>query len=140
MVIYFGKKYSNLDIKPTFVNDSEIERVFSFKLSGVIVSSDLTWNEHVAYIVSKASRRIFVIQQLLKAGTAIIDILTVYCSIVRSVLEYACQVWHSGLTLQQSKEIESVQRRVTRLILPDVSYKESLQILGIEKLLSDVRI
>ena len=134
MVIYFGKKYSNLDIKPTFVNDSEIERVFSFKLLGVIVSSDLTWNEHVAYIVSKASRRIFVIQQLLKAGTAIIDILTVYCSIVRSVLEYACQVWHSGLTLQQSKEIESVQRRVMRLILPDVSYKESLQILGIEKL------
>ena len=88
----------------------------------------------MAYIVSKASRRIFVIQQLLKAGTAIIDILTVYCSIVRSVLEYACQVWHSGLTLQQSNEIESVQRRVMRLILPDVSYKESLKILGIEKL------
>ena len=134
MVIYFGRKYSNLDIKPTFVGDCEIERVCSFKLLGVVVSSDLTWNEHVSYIVSKASRRIFVIQQLLRAGTVLNDIVTVYCSLIRSVLEYACQVWHSGLTLQQSKEIESVQRRVMRLVLPDVTYKESLQIVGLEKL------
>ena len=135
MVIYFGRKYNNLDIKPTFVGDCEIERVCSFKLLGVVVSSDLTWNEHVSYIVSKASRRIFVIQQLLRAGTVLNDIVTVYCSLIRSVLEYACQVWHTGLTLQQSKEIESVQRRVMRLVLPDVTYKEALQIVGLKNLL-----
>jgi len=33
-------------------------------------------------------------------------ILCVYCSVIRSVLEYACAVWHPGLTKKLSQDIE----------------------------------
>jgi len=42
------------------------------------------------------------------AGLPTSDILCVYCSIIRSVLEYACPVgpfWHPGLTKKLSKDI-----------------------------------
>ena len=36
----------------------------------------------------------------------------IYCSVIRSVLEYACPVWHPGLTSKLSKDIERVYRNV----------------------------
>jgi len=50
------------------------------------------------------------------------DILCVYCSIICSVLEYACPIWHSGLTKKLSKDIERVQTRCLKLMYPSVSY------------------
>jgi len=49
---------------------------------------------------------------LVRAGLPTSDILCVYCSIIRSVLEYACPVWHPGLTKKLSKDIERVQNVV----------------------------
>ena len=47
MVIYFGKQYSKSELVYTRIADSNIERVETFKLLGVIFSSDLTWKAHV---------------------------------------------------------------------------------------------
>ena len=62
------------------------------------------------------------------------DIVIVYCSLIRSILEYACPVWHSGLTLAQSNDIERVQMRCLRIIYPELSYCDALFISGLEKL------
>jgi len=32
-----------------------------------------------------------------------------YVTVIRTVLEYACPVWHSSLTATQTKELESLQ-------------------------------
>lgn len=40
-----------------------------------------------------------------------IIIITLYCSIVRTLLQYACLVWHSDLTKNCQKNIERVQKR-----------------------------
>ena len=53
---------------------------------------------------------------------------------IRSILEYACQVWHCGLTKSQSDEIENVQRRCLRIIFRELSYKDALQITELELL------
>ena len=42
------------------------------------------------------------------------------------MLEYAAQVWHAGLTQAQSKTVESIQRRVLKIIFPEKSYSEAL--------------
>ena len=89
---------------------------------------------HVAYIVGKASKRIFSIRQLMRAGVKTCDVIVVYCSVVRSVLEYACEVWHPGLTNAQSDVLEAVQRRCLRIIFPQLSYRESLESSKLEKL------
>ena len=62
------------------------------------------------------------------------DIVTVYCSLIRSVLEYACPVWHSGLTIAQSKDIERVQKRCLRITFPELCYSEALVAAKIERL------
>ena len=53
---------------------------------------------------------------------------------IRSVLEYACPVWHCGLTLKDSTDLEGVQKRVLRILFPDLHYSEALTKTGIERL------
>ena len=35
---------------------------------------------------------------LVNTGVPVCDILCVCCTVIRSILEYACPVWHPGLT------------------------------------------
>ena len=49
----------------------------------------------------------------------------VYCSLVRSILEYASPVWHCGLTQTLSDDIEAVQRCL-KIIFPLLSYIDAL--------------
>ena len=58
----------------------------------------------------------------------------IYVSLVPSVLEYACQVWHTGLTAQQSDQLEALQRRALRIAYPENSYRESLLLTGLDTL------
>ena len=88
-----------------------IDRVTAFKLLGVYVSCNLKWSEHVDAIVFKAASRLHFLKQLKRAGAPIRDLLHFYISVLRLVLEYACPVWHSNLTVAQSDALESVQKR-----------------------------
>ena len=60
--------------------------------------------------------------------------LQVYCSLVRSMLEYASEVWHSGLTQEQSDKVEHIQKRATRLIFPNEDYETSCNWNAIESI------
>jgi len=60
----------------------------------IIKTADMSWDSHVAYMLRKVSKRMYCIIYLVRAGLPTSDILCVYCSIIRSVLEYACPVWH----------------------------------------------
>ena len=137
MIIYFGKSRDISAVPKLKFGDEEIERVESIKLLGVFFSSKLSWNLHVAFLLSKVSKRFFIIHQLVKIGVNSSEIIMIYCSIIRSVLEYACQVWHSGLTSSESKELERVQKRVLRIIFPFLSYKQALLTAKLDRL--DVR-
>ena len=106
------------------LDNDRIERVETFKLLGVIFSSDLSWGPHVSYLLGKVSKRYYLIFQLAGFGVAQHDITLIYCAIIRSILEYACAVWHSGLTTTQSNDIERVQKRCLRIIYPDLSQKK----------------
>ena len=46
-------------------------------------------------------------------------------------MEYACPVWHPGLTKSQSDDLERVQKRCLKLIYPATSYKEALSAAGL---------
>ena len=79
------------------INGSRIERVKTFKLLGVLFNDDLSWSNHVQFILEQVARRYFIIYQLARIGMDCKDTVTVYCSVMRSVLENACAVWHPGL-------------------------------------------
>ena len=44
-------------------------------------------------------------------------------------MEYACQVFHSGLSQYLSDDLENLQKRALRIIMhPDLSYNEALSV------------
>jgi len=53
-------------------------------------------------------------------------------TVVRPDLEYACPVWHCGLTVAQSDLLESVQKRAIHIVYPDADYQTSLIVAGID--------
>jgi len=44
------------------------------------------------------------------------DLLNFYCSVIRPVLEYASPVWHSSLTVAQTKALEYLQKRAMTIM------------------------
>ena len=60
--------------------------------------------------------------QLKRAGISQLDLVTVYISVVRPVLEYACPVWHTNLPKYLSDSIELIQNRALKSIFPGMSY------------------
>ena len=97
------------------------------KLLGCHIMSNLSLEDHVANLVSKASRRLHLLRELKRAGLSSKDLLTCYFSFVRSTTEYACQVWSTALTSEQSHAVETIQRRAMHIISPHKTYKEALR-------------
>ncbi|MCH1414829.1 MAG: DUF1891 domain-containing protein [Glaciecola sp.] len=119
---------------PLTVAGKPIEVVSHTKLLGVTLSDDLSWNAHVDSIVSKASKRLFFLKQLKRAGVPSRNLTNIYSTITRPVLEYACVAWHSSLPCYLNNHIESVQRRAMRIIYPGVPYSQALIAANIDSL------
>ena len=66
------------------------------------------------------------------------DLVLVYCSIVRSIVEYASPVW-AAIPLYLDELIESVQRKALKIIFGRTDYTEALVLAGLESL-SDRRV
>ena len=132
MVISFSKEKPNI---PKIVVDGKaIDRVETVKLLGVQLSSSLTWGPHVDYIISKAQRKLYCLNILRRSKLSPKDIITIYCSKVRPIIEYAAPVWHSGITRDQSDALEDIQVRACRIALPGVHYVSAISELDIPTL------
>ena len=92
----------------------------SIKSLGVIFTDDLKWTNHVNTITSKASKCLYLLRQLKPAD---VDF---YCSCIRSLLEYACQLFHSALPQYLVKDMECIQKHAMRTIYPDMTYNDAV--------------
>ena len=119
---------------PLTVAGAVVERVESFKLLGVHVSTDLKWAQHVDAIYSKVASRLYFLKQLARSGASREDLLCFYKTVVRPVLEYACPVWHSSLTDGQTESLESLQRRAMRIIHPQIDCRSAMILDDIDSL------
>ena len=125
LIISFAKECPELD--RIFIQDYELTPVSSVKILGVHVSADLKWNVRISYIVAKASKRLYLLRLLKRAGVDQQSMLTVYTTCIRSVLEYGCQVWNFNAPQYLSEEVERIQKRALRLICPHLSYSQALE-------------
>ena len=135
MVIDFSRGKVLTAALPNIIMDGiGIQRTNCAKVLGVHISSDLTWNEHVDHMVSKASKRLYMLYQLKRAGVTQGDLLKIYLSVVRPVLEYACPVWSTNLPKYLSNKIEMIQKRALKAIYPGLSYEIALDNVGMTSL------
>jgi len=111
------------------LHGATVDRVTTLKLLGIRVSSDLKWADHVDAIVSNAASRVHFLKQLKRAGIPVRDLLHFYIAVVRPVLEYACPVWHSGLTAGQCNAIENIKKRAIRMIYSDTDTDDEIALI-----------
>ena len=121
-------------LAPITVNGKELEIVSHAKILGLTVSSDLKWTVHVEKIVSKATKRLYLITQLKRAKVPTEDIIQICCACIRSILEYASPVFYNSLPKYLSNEIERVQKRFLKRIYPDLSYDKAIEISKLDTL------
>jgi len=98
------------------LSSSVVEQVSKYTILGVMVNSDLKWDDHVTAITSKAGKRLWFMKQLRRAGVCQDDLLYYYQAVVRPVLEYASPCWQASLTKEQTKQLKDVRRRAVQII------------------------
>ena len=65
----------------------------------------------------KAYARMTMLTKLKYVGVPKEDLLNIYILYIRSLLEYCSVVWHSTITVEQSQNIECVQKLCLKVIL-----------------------
>ena len=132
MVFNFTNNYqfsTRLSIK-----DKKLEEVSETKLLGTILTNDLKWQKNTERIIKKANARM----QLLRIATNFTsnweDLKIIYISYIRSYLEQSCVVWHSGLTQENTQDLERIQKCALKIILNESykNYQNALNILETE--------
>ena len=130
-----GQRRNENEPDPLRIDGRDLLRVSTFKLLGVFIQCNLKWNCHVEYICSKANSRLHFLRSLCRCNIASRDLVKFYCSVIRSVLEYACEVFHSSITTEQSTMIETIQKRALRIIYGySYSYVDLLTLSGLQRL------
>lgn len=61
-MVFTGRKTEV--VPPITIEDNPIERVSATKLVGVYIQSDLKWDKHVSYMVSKAAKKLHFLSML----------------------------------------------------------------------------
>ena len=97
------------------INNIPISNVSSVVDLGVTVDSDLRFKIHISNITSKANQRAALIRRSTFLSRNPTNLIRAFKTYVRPILEYSSTVW-SPSYINQINQIESVQRRFTKLI------------------------
>ena len=113
-----------------------IEVVEETKLLGLIVRSDLKWQSNTENIVKKSYMRMWILRNLKRYGAEEQQLIDTYIQQIRSIAEMACPVWNAGLTQQEERGLERIQKTAFAIIRGDehTNYKEALEHFGMETL------
>ena len=115
-------------------SDSSLFPVHQLRDLGVLVSSDLSWSPHIREIADKARKKAAWVLSVFY--TRSVDVmLTLYKSMVRSLLEYCSPLWNP-VRISDIQELESVQKAFTARIsgLKDIHYWDRLKQLSLMSL------
>ncbi|CAB3993736.1 Hypothetical predicted protein [Paramuricea clavata] len=96
---------------PIKINEINVERIEKAMILGLLITQDMKWNAHVDKITTKAAKRLYLMKQLKRLGLSDNDLKCFYIASIRSILKYACQVFHYGLPEYLSDQIYSGIRR-----------------------------
>lgn len=102
---------------------AHLERVASICDLGVTIDAKLQFHEHVGITTAKAFSVLGLIRRHASEFTDIYALKTLYCSLVRSILEYAAPVW-SPYYVAPILSIERVQKKFVRFVLRSLPWND----------------
>jgi hypothetical protein len=86
---------------------------------GVEISSDLSWNNHINKVTSKANKALGFVRRNLSNTPRQVKV-QMYRALIRPHLEYAAGAW-DPYTQKNIRELEMVQRRTARFVVNNYS-------------------
>ena len=104
------------------------------KVLGLTFCDNLKWKSNTQQIINIASKRLYLIRVLKRAGVPLPHLVTIYNALARSVLEYGCPVWSNSFQQYPNEKVEMVQKRAMRIIYPYTSYDMALSLSSIPRL------
>ena len=118
------------------IDGTTLERIEETKLVGVWLTTWLDWDKNTRETCKKAYARMTMLTKLKYVGVDTADLIHIYILYIRSLLEYCSVVWHSTLTNEQDRNIESVQKLCLKIILGSdyPGYADALEYCGLETL------
>ena len=109
----------------------------TLKMLGFVFSEKPSIQAQLEYLTRKANKRYFVLLHYKRAGVKKERLRDIYCSILRSIVEYSSNAYHPQLNNYQSNALENLQKRALRAIYGyDKSYPELLNDSGLLRLSS----
>ena len=120
---------------PLSLNGCILEKVPSFKYLGMMISSDLSWSEHIQRACGKARKIIGLLYRRYYHHADSRTLLQLYVSLVRPHVEYAAPVWDPHLA-QDINMLENVQKFGLRVCSKqwDTGYSELLNMCNLSTL------
>jgi hypothetical protein len=100
------KKQSIPPTSPISINGCPLETTPTFKYLGIILSSDLSWSNHINNTCSKAKQILGLIYRRFYRHSNKQTLRQLYLSLVRPHLEYAACVWSPHL----QKDIDTLEK------------------------------
>ena len=98
-----------------------------------MISNDLKWNEHIYYISKKASKRLYSLRILKKPGVNTEEIVKVYLTTIKPILEYGVQFWQD-IPEFLSNKLKSIKKRALHIIYPCHSNLDALNTTNLSSL------
>ena len=118
------------------LNGHEIEVVEETRLLGITLRSDLKWTSNSQSMISKASKRLWILRRLKKLGAKQLDLVDVYIKQIRCIMELAVPAWQGSLSQAEKVDLERVQKCAFHIILGEnyTSYSNALKMLELDTL------
>ena len=109
-------------------------KMLECNLLGLSMNNQLTWYNNTEKIIQKANTRMMILHKLYEFNIPMEEMVNIYILFIRS--EYACVVWHSSISSEESNNIERVQKTALRIILKSDydNYPSALRLVSLSTL------
>ena len=97
--------------------DTYLEVIYSLKLVGLVIMSDLCWQAHVYYTITRVNKVLWQLTRFKQLGASTEKLVVFSILKIRSILMFASACFHSALTSEQRERLELQQKRSLAIIL-----------------------
>ena len=115
--ITFNFSDSNKPPENLHINNNPILREKTIRLLGVEITENLKFTSNTLKICNKVNSMFYKLSKMKSFGATRDDLVKIWTTILRPCAEYASPVWHPGLTLSYSQNLEKLQKTALAIIL-----------------------
>lgn len=134
MIVNFTNNYqfhTRLKLK-----QENVQIVDKMKILGTVITNQISWNENCSLLVKKVNARMQLLRKVWSFGSTPSEMVQLWKTFCRSILEQTCVVWDSGLTRENIKDLERTQKTFVKLDLEEnyQNYQTGLLALQLDSL------